>query len=270
MELQCHLSQVYSTVHILWMTGCHYILMHLIGNIQSVWASYVDSLHCGQRRMLVIYMPINVHTLQKYANTDRRTRRRNSAGATQTDLWIIMGYEYVCVHIMRFTNCCKCAVWDFVQAVWRLNMFHWPPLNLQNVSLGVFICPHPTGRVTKYSNFLLTSGLRADSAMKIILKVSLKDHCGISRFKWKQGNWWLGWNCMSLQLIYLSINSLENSVCHIFAWLEYKIHSRVWWKCPVIICKLCVCVCLCALVCVCVCFAVACVKVCLKNDCDLN
>lgn len=149
----------YSMVHILWITGCHYILMHLIENIQSVRASHVDSSLCSQRRMLAIYMPINVHMLQKYANTDRRTRRRKSAGATQTDLWVIMGYEYVCVHIMRFTNCCKCPVWDFVQAVWCLNMFHWPSLHLQNVSLGVFICPHPTGRITKYSNFLLTSGL---------------------------------------------------------------------------------------------------------------
>lgn len=88
----------YSTVHILWMTGCHYILMHLIENIQSVWASYVDSSHCSQQRMLAIYMPINVHMLQIYATTDRRTRRRNRAGAPQTDLWVIMGYEYVCAH----------------------------------------------------------------------------------------------------------------------------------------------------------------------------
>lgn len=144
----------------------------------------------------------------------------------------------MCVHIMRFTNCCKCPVWDFAQDVWCLNMFNRPSLNEQNISLGnlsahtqLGLWPNTiTSCLLKYSEF----------AKNVIVKVSLEVWKSSEQLsvQVKARKWWLGWNYMSLRLIYLSIYSWE--ILHAAFAHDWKngINLRVGWKCPITVLEL--------------------------------
>lgn len=104
-----------------WTTGCHYILIIPRRKIESLHRRKL--LEAGMDVGLSIFIRlISVYCRNKYAE---KIWRRSGA-ATPADLWAIIGPgKCVCVHIMRYTICCKYPVWEFTQNVRCPNTFFW-------------------------------------------------------------------------------------------------------------------------------------------------